>query len=161
MIQLFIKKGNLFDAIKDPEAIFVHSCNAKCTWNAGIALQFKKRFPRAFTQYCKKLDNNGGKTGVSFIVKEKGVKIGCLIVSTGYGAEKDPEDLIIENTRKAIQHLIDNIKETSIIIHSPLINSGLFFVPWEKTAEIIRNIKTDKDILWLAWDLEAGNLVRS
>ena len=162
MIDLIYKNGNLFDVINETNAYFIHSCNSKCMWGAGIAAEFKRRFPTAFQKYCDKLNEVGAKTGSSFVINDGPTKIACLIVSVGWGKNKDPEKLIIENTKLAIEDLVNNHVNgvNPVRIHSPKINSGLFNIPWNKTETTIKNIKIDREIIWTVWDLQAGNLVK-
>lgn len=46
-------QGNILDA---PENIIVHQVNCKGVMGAGLALQIKSKYPKAFTEYIKLLD---------------------------------------------------------------------------------------------------------
>ena len=45
------KRMSLFDA--PTESAIFHSCNALGIWGAGIAKEFKERFPNTYKQYNK------------------------------------------------------------------------------------------------------------
>jgi O-acetyl-ADP-ribose deacetylase (regulator of RNase III) len=47
MTNLLYKPGSIFQA----KGILAHACNCQGTWGAGIALEFKTRFPIAFKAY--------------------------------------------------------------------------------------------------------------
>ncbi|KKY29179.1 putative ladp-ribose 1 phosphate phosphatase [Phaeomoniella chlamydospora] len=42
-------KGDLFDVQED--AVLIHACNCQGVWGAGIAKEFKKKYPKAFGIY--------------------------------------------------------------------------------------------------------------
>jgi len=148
-LKIEIKKGNLFDNL-NKEDIFLHSCNSRGVWGAGIARTFKQKFPYAYLQHCKMINN----VGDSYILEDKGYKIACLITSKNYGFNVDRYDVILKNTYKSLLTLFNNLT-TDTVIHSPKINSGLFNVPWKDTMEVIlkasENIKYK--INWIVWEL--------
>lgn len=121
--------GNLFDAPKG--SYLAHACNCQGVWGSGIAKQFKEKFPKSFKQYK---DNSFiAEPGDVFgCEEENSYNILCLFTSMNYGNKVDSPEQIIEATKKCFQ-LLPNDKP----IHMPLINSGLFNVPWEKTAALL------------------------
>lgn len=52
---LIFKKGNLFDSKCD---IFVNACNKVGVMGTGIALEFKKRYPKTYKEYVQKCKSN-------------------------------------------------------------------------------------------------------
>ncbi|KAH0158321.1 hypothetical protein KCU67_g7558, partial [Aureobasidium melanogenum] len=53
-VTVWERKGDLFDA--PPNTLLLHACNCVGSWGAGIALAFKKRYPKHFAvyeAYCK------------------------------------------------------------------------------------------------------------
>jgi len=153
------KKMSLFDA---PEgSIIVHACNAQGSWNSGIAKEFKERYPRSFQhyeEYCR-LNPRHLKVGrgklLSSTIEHKH-KVGILITSNKYGAEKDPKELIKIQTTLAINQLLEtNLaahgRNPSVkgIIYSNKFNSGLFKVPWKETELILTTVL--KHYSWITW----------
>lgn len=121
------KKGDLFDAPKG--SYLVHACNCVGRWGSGVALQFAKRFPKSYEEY-QKFCKNGAKRGDVFICSpEKGYQVVCMFTSKDYGDNVDSKNKIIEATKEAIRYLPSDAP-----LHMPMINSGLFRVPWENTA---------------------------
>lgn len=120
------RKGDLFSTLpsKSLNEIFLHSCNAQGVWGAGIALEFKKRFPKAYYLYQYECAQSGV-LGKGFVSCAMGTIVGYLITSNGYGRHVDTPKQICNNTHKAIEYLFGKLKG-DVIIHSPKINSGLF-----------------------------------
>jgi len=147
------RKGNLFKAAK-PGAILLHSCNASGAWGAGIALQFKKRYPEAYRQYVDWCQKGPDELVGSYLkLEDKQVTIACLFTSAGYGDKKDSEELIVKNTKNAVQSFLHSLPYKSVV-HSPKINSGLFKIPWSLTERIIKHCLLDRpDIQWITYSL--------
>ena len=142
--------GDLFSA---PEgAILAHSCNCIGSWGGGIALQFKKRFPRAHKAYvdhckahaaapeallgtCLLLEDTAENSGAVF-------RIACLFTSVGNSSslariKRSPQDVIIRATQESMTDLGRQADE-GVTISMPQINAGLFCVPWEETEAVLR-----------------------
>lgn len=148
------KKGDLFTGAPK-EAILLHACNNQGKWGSGIAAEFAKRFPDAYTLYsiiCKQHK----KAGYGFLVDANYVRVGCLVTSNHYGPKKDPPEKILKQTRSALKEFLQlrDIQD-GIEIHSPKINAGLFAVPWQDTARVIEEeLKAcEKNVKWIVWEL--------
>lgn len=148
---LVYKRGDLFKAAK-PGAILVHACNTSGVWGAGVALQFKKKYPEAFNQYKTWCDKSQEDLVGSYVkVKDKEIIIGCLFTSAGYGDLKDSEELIVKQTFNAIKNFLHSLPYKATV-NSPKINAGLFKIPWATTEKIIKHCLLDRpDIYWLIW----------
>jgi ADP-ribose 1''-phosphate phosphatase len=154
MLKLYFKKGDLLKNMNTKD-VFVHACNSKGSWGAGIALQFKMQFPEAYKQYNSYCFQKDTQVGDAFIAHERGYKIGCLLTSSGYGKFTDPPKKIIVNTYYAVKDLLDQIEGEDIYIHSNVFNSGLFNVHWNFTQKVLEKIgfETERNIYWTVWDL--------
>lgn len=148
------KKGNMFDNI-EKDVILLHACNAQGVWGSGIAVEFKKRFPKSFEEYslcCKmaKAHLPRGATGKCIVTKDN---VGCLMSSFDYGSNKDDPEVILKNTELALKDLSKYYEPS--IIYSPKINSGLFNVPWERTEAVIKKWLENegKGFIWVVWEL--------
>jgi ADP-ribose 1''-phosphate phosphatase len=130
-------KGSLFTAPMGE--VLIHSCNTYGKWGAGIAVQFRQRYPEAHDLYVKTCMQESSKLlGKTQLTGCNGHIIGSLFVSKGYGWYKDPEEEIFNHTRWALADLAQQILPLRTRVHMPKINSGLFKVPWEKTEELVR-----------------------
>jgi ADP-ribose 1''-phosphate phosphatase len=161
MKRIQYKKGNLFD-VKDPKTVLVHACNCRGVWGSGIATDFKRIFPNAFKDYeglCNRFKKK--LLGRSFVFApivngQPQQMVGYLFTSYAYGPHKDPEAKILKNTEKAVDCLLEIVKEGTEI-HSPKINAGKFAVPWEKTAEIVeRALVRYPKIKWTVWEFNGA-----
>lgn len=165
-MSLEYKKMSLFDA---PErSIIVHACNAKGSWNAGIAAEFKNRYPYALKDYegfCQE-DRYSivGHSGSSMWHISEPHHVWWLITSSGYGSERDSKEQIKINTTLALYHMCRRVnehrkwtetKEGDIIeVYSNKFNSGLFQVPWEETELILLTIlKRFSKINWIVCEV--------
>lgn len=151
----------MFDAT-GTDTILVHACNCEGKWGSGIAVDFKKKFPRAHAAY-KELCKEHGKqlvgsasiyVGGSDIVAHQ--RIGMLYNSVGYSAKRDSEKKILKNTILSVTSLLYQLP-AGIKVHSPLLNAGKFGVPWEKTEFIIETLlekANPQNISWTVWKLK-------
>jgi len=139
-------KGNLFDA--DKGSLLVHACNTEGAWGAGIAATFNRLYPsyyKAYQAHCQLKGN--ALLGSCLILNGKWHRVGCLFTSTGFGKRALYQDEILDNTRKSLVDLFNQVSDTDVV-NMPKINSGLFRVPWDKTLAIVEEFK-DKEIrIW-------------
>lgn len=124
------QEGNLFDAPKG--SYLAHACNCVGRWGSGIALEFAKRFPKSYAEYreyCKE----GAVPGEVFVCSpENGQQIVCLFTSRSYGKDVDSPKRIINATKCTFVRMPKDKP-----LHMPLINAGMFNVPWEHTAALL------------------------
>jgi ADP-ribose 1''-phosphate phosphatase len=150
-----LRKGDLF---KDPpkNTILTHACNAQGRWGRGIALTFRKKYPRAFQQYAAFCQDGSRDNCGRTIIAEDNKLVGCLITSWGW-APPDKPKTIAGYTLKAAKDLISQATERhpGYEIHSCKINAGLFKVPWANThGAILEALKESGDNLqWVVWEL--------
>lgn len=132
------QKGSLFDAPKD--SLIAHACNCRGRWGSGIAKEFAARYPRSYAQYQTFCNSNGDSAlGKSLVCTlENGHQVVCLFTSRGYGDDVDPPANILKSTKDAVEHLSYSYPDVLGTINMPKINSGLFRVPWDQTAEVLR-----------------------
>ena len=153
--QIKYQKGDLIK--KAPKEDYIlHSCNARGVWGKGFAKQLKDKYPKSFNEYkaaCSRYEREQeSPVGECLITSEK---IICIFTSHDYGDKVDSPEQILLATESALSSLI--LSKKDIRIHSPKINSGLFQVPWDQTAQIIEealSLFPKKNIMWTVWDLE-------
>lgn len=148
-----------------PTALLVHSCNASGAWGNGIAAQLRQNYPKAYDiyrDYCHKHKPADILGKVMLIPQHDAPAIGCLFVREGWGhpsrKERDAgyEQGVLEATRVALATLLQGMagnedeKVRAIEeIRMPKINSGLFGIEWEKTAEMIMGLEMPDELLHL------------
>lgn len=155
-MKLNYKNGSLFDA---PEgSVLVHACNAKGVWGRGIAKEFKTRFPKSYDEYfwlCSEAKEHGTYLpGHSFLLcEENNYQVGCLVTSYGFLNDLDPESVVLNQTREALDSLCLDLEHYNIFeVHSNMFNSGLFNVPWEKSEALLKEVlEKHPDITWTVW----------
>lgn len=154
---LIYRKESLF--VAPLGSILVHACNAKGVWGSGIAVEFKKRFPNAFTEYHNFCVNATGPiVGTAIITgPEQGYYIGCLITSKDFGVNRDAPLVILMNTEEAVKNLLIAVKNPPagtpnlpIPIYSNKFNSGFFGVPWQSSEKILTDLIGPTD--WTVMD---------
>lgn len=93
---IIYRKGNLFEGAP-ADAVLAHACNAQGVWGAGIAAEFARRFPEQYQEYrdeCARVINPRNLVGYGMLIG----RVGCLVTSYGYGANKDSEEQILSAT---------------------------------------------------------------
>ncbi|KAL5385767.1 hypothetical protein DPSP01_004549 [Paraphaeosphaeria sporulosa] len=156
--------GDLFDAPDD--VVLVHACNTQGSWGAGIAKEFRRRYPMAFSLYQEHcLANHHPKsdpvpTGSCLLIPPSEERPGsrrhwvaCLFTSEKYGRSKDSQARILANTPLAFRHLLHLLRRQAREIGSAIqeirmcqINSGLFAVEWENTRMLLEAVlESDAD----------------
>jgi ADP-ribose 1''-phosphate phosphatase len=156
----------------------VHGCNCLGNWGAGIALELRQLFPRAFEadrQSCQGAPNRASLPGTCLLIPFKHavplasadptatqVSIACLRTSLGCGRPNqrinkpglDGKSLVIAQTRSALGNLRMQLEEMGdelqkdIVIWSPRLNSGAFRVPWQETEGLIKEVFADWPGQW-------------
>jgi ADP-ribose 1''-phosphate phosphatase len=156
-MMLEYRKGDLFDVPQRTEIgskmYLAHACNARGVWSAGVALEMARRYPDEFMKFnyhCSFYDNERALVGLCLIFGQ----VASLVTSKDYGNRVDPPEMILEATHKAFTNLVARIDQYDEI-HMPKINSGLFRVPWENTADVLENVLqlADKPIKVVIWEL--------
>ncbi|KAH9882236.1 hypothetical protein J1614_001408 [Plenodomus biglobosus] len=155
-IVLDYHSGDIFDA--PPRTLLIHACNVLGKWGAGIAVEFRKRYPKAYEiyrGYCNWTwdpKTNPVPTGSTLLIPpadSQGHWIGCLFTSARYGRSKDPEHSIMLSTISSVEallQLVENVDneaapgQTSEIgdLRMCKINSGHFGVDWKSSKQAIR-----------------------
>lgn len=146
------RNGSLFDAPKG--AILVHACNVQGVWGSGIAKAFHELFPKSYELYHEACKSGSVKPGDALLLpEENGYRVGCLITSANYAQLKDPPEVILANTEKAL-HAFLKLTADHDQIHSCKFNAGLFAVPWPETGRVMQNVFEEvvfKDV-WTVWE---------
>lgn len=143
-------EASLFDAPR--HSVLVHACNARGSWSGGIALAFKSRYPDAYTTYRDHCLARTAATlvGTTQLIRTHDQKwIACLFTSDRGGGSCDSSDRILRATRSALKDLVRQVRDLNHdvpVVAACKFNSGIFAVPWEKTAAVIAEVGIDMDV---------------
>lgn len=138
---------NLFEVYRP--TYMAHACNCQGGWGAGIALNFREKYPYSYQQYRIHCIEELPYPGMSFITSEN---IICLFTSYKYGRQLDSPEEILKATKISLQGIIQDLPANSVV-YSNKFNSGLFKVPWEQTEQILKKALEDRpDIDWIVCD---------
>lgn len=155
MSNIVYKKGNILTLKKYPR-ILIHSCNTDGAWGGGIAYQLALRYPHAEQDYIDICKGQGsrllGKCALIPSYGDENLLIACLFTLSFSDSMGDSKRIILENTRKSLDHLHQLLKEPNdqlaiqrslgeYKLEMPKINSGIFGVPWEQTEAILREFE--------------------
>ena len=140
-------KGDLFTA--EPSKILLHACNCRRRWGRGVAEIFARKYPKSYLAHQAHAPELGNIQVID--IGER--PIVCLFTSKGYARDTDPPAKILESTKSALSHLSDHYKgKENVEIASPMINAGLFNVPWNKTEKLIEDfLVTNTNCSWLVY----------
>lgn len=142
-------KGDLFE-LAPKGAYLAHACNCQGVWGSGIAVEFRKRFPRAYADYVKCCLYWSDPESILGDALDLSNNIIALMTSRDYGANKDSKEEILESTEEALKDFCRYTENETL--HMPKINSGLFGVPWEETEAILK--KFDGKLKFVVYELE-------
>ncbi|CAH6720847.1 ADP-ribose 1''-phosphate phosphatase [[Candida] jaroonii] len=163
-------KADLFSHTGPGVKVFLHACNCKGSWGAGVATAFKKHFPSTYDvhrQYCHQFKSHSSDLlGKCQLIKnsptDKGfVQLGecfvaCAFTSDGFGRNVLPPQDILKYTEISLRDLESQLKALDVesydgkpVVNLPKINSGLFGVPWEDTEEILKRIDLHFNVYYI------------
>lgn len=156
-LTLSYRKGDIFAAPQG--SLLIHACNVQGSWGSGIAAAFRARYPAAYKiyrEYCVKTHNPMTRpipTGTCLLIPPSETSngkpkhwIGCLFTSAKYGRFKDTPTVILQNTGRAMKHLLVEILQAEKDdvnfeeLRMCMINSGKFGVPWRETVEVLETV---------------------
>lgn len=120
------------DIFKSKALILVNPVNTRGVSGAGLALEFKKRYPKNYRRYKEACDLGNLKIGKLHSYEEKGKLIINLPTKDDY---KKPSK--IEYIRKGLEILAGGLKGSDVSIAIPKLGCGLGGLKWEDVrAEI-------------------------
>ena len=133
------------DIFKDDAQAIVNPVNCVGVMGKGLALEFKRRFPRNFQDYAA-------------ACREKQVQPGSMFISSGETREH-PGYIInfptkrhwrdgsrLEDIRDGLRAMADDIRELGIrSVAVPALGSGLGGLDWEDVRDLIREELSELD----------------
>lgn len=146
--------GNLLDVTK---GIIVHGCNRRGVMGSGVAKAVKAKYPGAFDQYVKDLEEwrNNGLPGMGMIswyeVNDK-LRIASGITQKIYGLS-DTFRFVSYDAIDDIFKCVGAIARRELVpIHIPLIGAGLGNGDWDVISAIIDSRTQGASVT--VWELE-------
>lgn len=126
-------KGDLFAA--SGLNAFAHGCNCAGAMGKGIALEFRKRFPKMYAEYRERCAHGQFNLGDVFVWIEEGVTVFNLGTQKSW---RTKADLIAVKT--ALASMIRLAEQTGIQrVGLPKIGAGLGGLAWEDVrSELVR-----------------------
>jgi len=158
------KKGDLIDEANKYN-IIIHGCNCFNTMGAGIALQIKQAFPKAY-----KVDSNTKKGDEiklgKFTYHKQSDKLIIINAYTqyGYGSTEigmceTNSKLYRENAiRESFKGIYKEFGNKGYKFSFPLIGSGLANGSWENISKIIEDEMPNEDLTCVVWDYDTDNI---
>lgn len=116
-----------------------HGCNCQGVMGAGIAVEFRKRFPTMFEEYKVLCAHNVLSPGNIFKCKvQTGQTIYNLMTQQGVGRGRGAT---LEAVEQSVGKMVKDAEENSIsIIGLPRIGAGLGGLPWHSVRSILESI---------------------
>ena len=131
----FIKNGDIF---KSNCQTIVNPINCEPVMGKGLALRFKKKYPKMFQYHKEKCENNDVKIGIPYIYQISDRKQ-ILNFPTKKYWKNDSKIAYIED---GIQYIIDHKDELNIKnIAIPALGCGLGNLEWEKVKELLLKLE--------------------
>jgi O-acetyl-ADP-ribose deacetylase (regulator of RNase III) len=136
---IYYNVGNLLDVT---EGIIVHGCNRQGVMGSGVAKAVKSKYPGAFDQYVKDLEQwrNDGRSGMGMIswyeVNDK-LRIASGITQKTYGRSDTFRFVSYDAIDDIFKCVGEIARKEQKEIHIPLIGAGLGNGDWGVILEII------------------------
>ena len=145
-MKLTVKKGDIFSS---KAQFLVNPVNCVGAMGAGLAKEFKFKFPKMFTSYKKACENRALTPGKLQIVKIQEGKFVLNFPTKNHWKDKSR----LEYIEKGLDNLVSNYKEKKIqSIAFPKIGCGLGGLNWEKEVKpllIAKLMATDINVeIW-------------
>jgi O-acetyl-ADP-ribose deacetylase (regulator of RNase III) len=141
------------DMLKGPEDVMLHGCNCFCTMGAGIALQIRKTYPRAFAADFHTESGDSSKmgsytkwTGPHFYIPGKAVTILNCYTQFSFKSYTNPKPFDIGAFRKVLEKVKKDYPEPTTIA-MPEIGCNLGGSNWEEVSEVVEDVFKDREIV--------------
>lgn len=134
-----IKVANL-DLLSINEGIVVHGCNAQGVMGAGIAKQFRDKYPemyQLYRNYCMSYGNGPSLLGSIFWYQDSKLWIANAITQLYYGRDKTRAYVSYHDIERCFNHVNQVALTHNLPVYFPKIGAGLGNGNWDIIAEII------------------------
>lgn len=139
---IIYKQGNLFE---DEAEAFVNAVNLVGVMGAGIALQFKKRYPEMFKDYKKQCKAGKLALGTMHVYKRKEENPKYIINFPTLYHWKDKSKL--KDIKQGLEDLLTVVKKKKIkSIAIPALGCGVGGLEWREVKQVIENTFKDSKV---------------
>ena len=135
--------GDLF-ATPDVEA-YAHGVNCGGSMGTGIAVEFKKRYPKMYKQYNTLCKNGGLQPGDVFVWQGQNVTVFNLATQKHWKTNATVE--AVENSVTKMLKLAANMSLAEIVL--PRIGAGLGGLEWSSVKALLINIAGEHQVTLL------------
>jgi len=137
--------GDLFKATPDA---FVQGCNTLGRMNAGIARQFKQRFPEMYSDYRTKCREDQIKPGTGYLYLHHAKPHVVNLITQDRGSAQ------IQYVDSAFKWLADNSPSLGLTkLAMPKIGSGLGELQWEEVERYLKQYFEESPLQVEVWSL--------
>lgn len=143
------RKGDLFDQT-DVDALG-HGVNCKGAMGAGIAVEFKNRFPDMYREYHSLCKRGGLTVGDLFPWYDEETDYHIYNMATQHNWGKDARYEAVESSLGfVLAHMVENDVESLAL---PQIGAGIGGLSWPKVAGLIEEVsdESDRTIVLVEW----------
>jgi O-acetyl-ADP-ribose deacetylase (regulator of RNase III) len=139
-------KGDIF-ATEDIHA-YAHACNCAGAMGAGIAIEFKRRWPRMYEEYRVRCENGQFGLGDVFTWSEDGATIYNLGTQSHWRKKAQLAAL-----SKSLRKMVALAKHSGIAkIGLPRIGAGLGGLDWTRVKRIITEVGGETDVTLVVFE---------
>jgi len=143
---LLFTKGDIFatDGIK----AYAHGCNCAGAMGAGIAIEFKRRWPRMFEEYRARCEDGRFALGDVFTWTEDDVTVFNLGTQEHWKKKAQ-----IPALSRAIRKTIELAKHAGIArVGLPRIGAGLGGLDWPRVKKVLRETAEDPAVTLIVFE---------
>ena len=136
------------DLLSVKRGIIVHGCNAQGIMGGGVAALIKRKWPRAYEEYCIVHKHCGLQLGqVLFVEVEPFLVVANMITQEGFS---DGVDTDYDAIQDGFRTVAEWGKHHDLPIHYPKVGSGIGGGEWDIIYDIIQDELADMDhTLWV------------
>lgn len=142
------QEGNLFAAV-DLEAL-AHGCNCAGAMGAGIAVEFKRRWPQMFAEYRRRCKAGAFQPGDSFAWLADDGK-----VVYNLGTQKTWRTrATLEAIEAAVSLMLADAERRGIhSVGMPRVGAGLGGLAWERVREVLEGLSSQTPVSLVVYSL--------
>lgn len=134
------RSGDLF-ASQDLDAL-AHGCNCAGAMGRGIAVEFKRRWPKMYSEYRSRCRDGRFTPGDLFVWEESGLTVYNLGTQSHWRSQAELT-AVDSAIRKTFDHAVRNGIRT---IGMPRIGAGLGRLPWPEVERVIETALGNREL---------------
>ena len=132
--------GDIFST--DSITAFAHGCNCAGAMGKGIAVEFKKKWPKMYSEYHRLCKANEYKLGDVFVWHQDNVTIFNLGTQAHWTKKAE-----LSAIGKSVSSMLEIAKKEGINeIVMPRVGAGLGGVDWDEIKQLLLSVNKDSDI---------------